>query len=98
MRSPGTSRIIHTRVLSVSDRSSEPTQPFGRSASRANSAFSAAGHCVLTCVFAAFSFMVIAMAFSFGYAQAIARIVSRRNAFGEGQARAGDRRVDERTA
>src|SRR3989440_1966439 len=64
MRSPGLSRMVHTRSFSVSDRSSEPTQPFGRSASRANSVFSAAGHSVLTCVLADFSFMVIAMAFS----------------------------------
>ena len=63
MRSPGLRRIVHTRSLSVSDRSSEPTQPFGRSASRANSAFSAAGHSVLTWLFDDFSFMVIAMAF-----------------------------------
>ena len=29
MRSPGLSRMAHTRSFSVSDRSSEPTQPFG---------------------------------------------------------------------
>ena len=63
MRSPGLRRIVHTRSLSVSDRSSEPTQPFGRSASRANSCFSAAGHSTLTWLFEAFSFMDIAMAF-----------------------------------
>ena len=63
MRSPGFSRMVHTRSFSVSESSSEPTQPFGFSASRANSVFSAAGHSVFTWLCEAFSFMLIAMAF-----------------------------------
>jgi hypothetical protein len=47
--------------LSVSDNSSEPTQPFGCALSRENSCFSAGDHSMFTWLFAAFSFIDIAM-------------------------------------
>ena len=71
-------------VLSVSDSSSEPTQPFGCSASRANSAFSAGVHSTLTWLFEAFSFMVIAMALLLGYGLSYSKFRRcGRNALGE---------------
>src|SRR5665647_445678 len=61
MRSPGASRMIHTRVRSVSDSSVEPTHGFGLLASRSNSAAIAAGHADLSFFSAALSSMVRAM-------------------------------------
>src|SRR5688500_8255912 len=55
--------MIHTRTLSVSDRSSVPTQPLCCRLSRSNSAVISAGHSLRSAAAAVWSSMLRAMAF-----------------------------------
>jgi hypothetical protein len=56
--------MIQTRTFSLSDKSVEPTQPFGFCRSRSNSAAMAGGQADLSALSLALSNMVRAIAFS----------------------------------
>src|SRR5262249_11458493 len=62
-RSPGASRIIHTRTRSLSDTRLLPTHGLGFFASRSNSAVKSADQALLSARTAALSVIVRAMAF-----------------------------------
>src|ERR1051326_6209926 len=103
MRSPGASRIIHTRTRSSSDSKVEPTHGLWLRSSRSNSAAIEAGQADLSARSVDFSSMLRAMAFLRGfwaqYRKALPplkypsenRITK---PYAEATPRAGDRRLD----
>src|SRR5919201_2112991 len=102
MRSPGLSRIVHTRTRSLSETSALPTHGLGLFFSRSNSATSSGAHADVSAVSGCLSSIVRAMAFLrvwsiYSNFCAAGNGGNRANAQGGQAACAHRRRLDERT-